>query len=174
MSSVNPCEEYVSPQSFTLSNDQLLNHMPDNDFTSDIFTIIVGPERRTFTAHGVILSKSPKFAAQCNGSAYVEGSTKTIELPDHDPIIFALLLEYLYSGDYWPRMGPDLDAYCDIADKEHRTKQYFREAKLYCMAGYYLLADLQKQVLEKFEKLKVIPDVHWLKIIKHIYDNNYG
>jgi hypothetical protein len=46
---------------------------------------------------------SPFFAAACRGK-FLEAESKRIELPDEEPEIFSCILEYLYKGDYYPKL----------------------------------------------------------------------
>ncbi|KAL8699886.1 MAG: hypothetical protein Q9201_005750 [Fulgogasparrea decipioides] len=71
--------------------------------TSPIITLVVGREPRIFAAHENVLSLSPFFAAALKGQFY-ESSAKRVALPDEDPQTFSCILEYLYKGDYYPRM----------------------------------------------------------------------
>lgn len=84
---------------------------------------MVGREPRIFAAHENVLSLSPFFAAALKGQFY-ESAAKRVALPDEyanhsdyftqcilisvrlrrDPQIFSCVLEYLYKGDYYPRM----------------------------------------------------------------------
>lgn len=133
----------------------------------------MGLEREVFTAHRDILSKSPKFNAQCNNEHYAEGNTKQIELPDHNPDIFTVLLEYLYKGDYWPMKSEELSDYRS-ADGDVRATQTQREADLYILAGYCQLWDLQQLVVEKIRILKPLSAESFLSFSKYIYDNSRG
>ena len=81
-----------------------------------------------FTAHRDVLAKSTKLDKKYNGR-FEEAKSKRLDL-DHDPKIFALLLEFLYTGrlninayqdarlltsdlltlgDYWPFKGSEFD-----------------------------------------------------------------
>ncbi|KAL8827763.1 MAG: hypothetical protein Q9191_002991 [Dirinaria sp. TL-2023a] len=71
--------------------------------TSAIVTLVVGRDQRLFAAHEDILSLSPFFAAALKGQFY-EAATKKVELPDEEPEVFSSVLEYLYKGDYYPRL----------------------------------------------------------------------
>lgn len=78
----------------------------------------VGPEQRLFAAHESILSASPFFAEYCspespspssrpfihNQNAQIQHPTKRIELPDESPEVLSCVLEFLYKGDYYPRL----------------------------------------------------------------------
>jgi hypothetical protein len=50
-----------------------------------------------------VLCHSPFFAAACRGQ-FQEAHTRRIDLPDEEPEIFSCVLEYLYKGDYYPRL----------------------------------------------------------------------
>lgn len=81
----------------------------------------MGPEQRVFAAHEDVLCLSPFFAAALKGQFY-ETHAKKVALPDeyvHSvsqgallhtdrldrvPEIFSCVLEYLYKGDYYPRL----------------------------------------------------------------------
>jgi hypothetical protein len=73
--------------------------------TSAIVTLSVGHEQRLFAAHEDVLRHSPYFAEICNSQFFQ--SSKRIDLPDDEPEIFSSVLEYLYKGDYYPRLEFD-------------------------------------------------------------------
>jgi hypothetical protein len=76
------------------------------NLTSAIITIVVGPEQRLFAAHQDVLCHSPFFAAACQDQ-FFEANARRINLPDEEPEIFSCILEYLYKGDYYPRLMQD-------------------------------------------------------------------
>jgi len=76
------------------------------NLTSAIITIVVGQDQRLFAAHQDVLSQSPYFAAQCQDQ-FFEANARRIELPHEEPEIFSCILEYLYKGDYYPRLLQD-------------------------------------------------------------------
>ena len=105
-----------------------VNERTRSQYQSDTFKIRVGPKKEVFTAHSDVLAKSPKLDKQCNGG-FEEAKKKRLDL-DHDPKIFALLLEFLYTGilnvnafrgagpltselwtigDYWPFRGDEFE-----------------------------------------------------------------
>ena len=71
--------------------------------TSPIVTIVVGQDARLFAAHEDVLSASPFFSAIIRGQ-FLESHSKRVTLPDEVPEIFSSVLEYLYKGDYYPRL----------------------------------------------------------------------
>jgi hypothetical protein len=70
---------------------------------SPIVTLTVGREGRLFAAHEDVLCQSPFFEAACRGQ-YLEAQSKRISIPDEEPEVFSAVLEYLYKGDYYPRL----------------------------------------------------------------------
>lgn len=74
-----------------------------SNLTSPIITLCVGAEQRLFAAHEDILSTSPFFSAICRGQ-FLESATKRVNLPEESPEVFSSVLEYLYKGDYYPRL----------------------------------------------------------------------
>ena len=64
---------------------------------------MVGCEQRLFAAHEDQLTRSPFFAAALKGQ-FFESDAKKVVLPDEEPEILSCVLEYLYKGDYTPRL----------------------------------------------------------------------
>jgi hypothetical protein len=79
---------------------------PDK-LASAIVTIVVGREQRLFAAHEDVLSRSAQLAAACRERFLGGNSDRRIFLYDEDPEIFSCVLEYLYKGDYSPRLVHD-------------------------------------------------------------------
>ncbi|OHE93727.1 hypothetical protein CORC01_10954 [Colletotrichum orchidophilum] len=83
-----------------------------NNLTSAIVTLVVGTEQRLFAAHEDVLCASPFFQNALRSNLYnspdasspSSAPTKRIALPDEEPEIFSSVLEYLYKGDYYPRL----------------------------------------------------------------------
>ncbi|CAK7235444.1 hypothetical protein SCUCBS95973_009271 [Sporothrix curviconia] len=103
-----------------------VSHQPPT-MTSAIVTLVVGREQRIFAAHEDILCASPFFQQALHnqplyyephspfasptlsspgtpGSPSSSTATKRIALPDDEPEVFSCVLEYLYKGDYYPRL----------------------------------------------------------------------
>jgi hypothetical protein len=81
------------------------NSHPIRSLTSAIVTLCVGREQRLFAAHEDVLSHSPYLGSLCRNQFFE--TTKRIDLPDDEPEIFSCVLEYLYKGDYYPRLEFD-------------------------------------------------------------------
>ncbi|KAM0321573.1 hypothetical protein ACHAQA_010063 [Verticillium albo-atrum] len=71
---------------------------------SPIVTLTVGREGRLFAAHEDVLRQAPFFEAACRDSHFFDAQSKRISLPDEEPEVFSAVLEYLYKGDYYPRL----------------------------------------------------------------------
>ncbi|OTB02991.1 hypothetical protein M426DRAFT_61215 [Hypoxylon sp. CI-4A] len=81
--------------------------------TPSIVTLVIGKDQRIFAAHEDVLGASPWFQ-QALSSQYMDmdgrgrgqnnNNSKRIHLPDEEPEIFSSVLEYLYKGDYYPRL----------------------------------------------------------------------
>lgn len=78
----------------------------ESPLTSPIVTIVVGHDRRLFAAHEDVLSRSTYFAAALKDQ-FLEPNTKKVDLPDEEPEILSCILEFLYKGDYFPRLFHD-------------------------------------------------------------------
>ena len=89
-------------------NDALLYPQPQQQqqqppAPSPIVTLTVGREGRLFAAHEDVLRQSPFFDAACR-SAFPDAQSRRISLPEEEPEVFSAVLEYLYKGDYYPRL----------------------------------------------------------------------
>ncbi|KAI8623667.1 hypothetical protein F5Y19DRAFT_352374 [Xylariaceae sp. FL1651] len=92
------------PQKLSKLQQSLEETLPvKRNLTSPIVTLMVGREGRLFAAHEEVLCQSPFFERACRDK-YLEAQNKRISLPDEEPEIFSAVLEYLYKGDYYPRL----------------------------------------------------------------------
>ncbi|KAJ4261554.1 hypothetical protein NW762_006982 [Fusarium torreyae] len=135
----------------------------DNSMASPIVTLVVGSEQRLFAAHEDVLSNSPFFNhALRNG--YMDPASKRISLPDEEPEIFSSVLEYLYKGDYTPRLvhNKRRNSYeLEAASEEQRAAvestvyhrgmdgDLLKDTVIYCAAEKYGLDELKKLSLRK-------------------------
>ena len=74
---------------------------------SAIVTIAIGKDQRLFAAHEDVLARSPWFAEACRQQFFSSPGQRRISLPDEEPEIFSAVLEFLYKGDYFPRLIHD-------------------------------------------------------------------
>ena len=131
---------------------------------SPIVTLVVGNEQRLFAAHEDILRSSPFFVNALR-SPYLDGTTKRICLPDEEPEIFSSVLEYLYKGDYYPRLvhnkrrnswelEPQTEEQASTGSESliyHRgvDGELLKDTVIYCAAQRYGLGELKKLALRK-------------------------
>ncbi|KAI1608683.1 hypothetical protein EDD36DRAFT_89882 [Exophiala viscosa] len=127
--------------------------------TSAIITLCVGPEQRLFAGHEEVLSRSPFFEALCRDQ-FFENHSRRINLPDEQPEILSAVLEYLYKGDYHPKLAHnkrkdtwELEDDVNGADTiiyHHATKQtLMKDTVIYCSADVYGLEELKRLALRK-------------------------
>lgn len=130
--------------------------------TSSIITLVVGREQRLFAAHEDVLCHSPFFQAACRGQ-FMEATNKRISLPDEEPEIFSSVLEYLYKGDYFPRLvhnkrrnAWELETGDGGAGSVESTVYHhgvdgelLKDTIIYCTAEKYGLDELKRVALRK-------------------------
>lgn len=129
--------------------------------SSSIVTLVVGSDQRLFAAHEDVLCSSPFFN---NALRYycADSAPKRIALPDEEPEIFSSVLEYLYRGDYFPRLAHNKRRNsCELesADAERVAEStvyhggidgnLLRDTVIYCAAQKYGLEELKKLALRK-------------------------
>lgn len=76
---------------------------PSSAAPSPIVTLTIGREGRLFAAHEDVLRQAPFFEAACRGGFH-DAQSRRISLPEEEPEVFSAVLEYLYKGDYYPRL----------------------------------------------------------------------
>jgi len=144
--------------------------------TSSIITIVVGQEQRLFAAHEDVLGHSPYLSAACRDRFFEGSGDRRIVLRDEEPEIFSCVLEYLYKGDYSPRLVHDrrFDAWLLEGDDHESPKigggrgstsasssasatilhsgvgdVILRDTAVYCAADRYGLDELKRLALKK-------------------------
>lgn len=137
-----------------------------SSLNSPIITLIVGQEQRLFAAHEDVLCRSPYFAVALKGQ-FLDGGAKKVELPDEDPEILSCILEFLYKGDYYPRLLHDKRRNTwDIEDAQDEKLGgrgnseatihipgagglVLRDTAVYCAAEKFGLDELKRLALRK-------------------------
>jgi hypothetical protein len=171
--------------------DMRLNSVSPN-LTSAIVTIIVGHDQRLFAAHEDVLSHSPYFAEALRGQ-FFESTNRRIDLPNEEPEIFSCILEYLYKGDYYPRLvhdkrsqswmlegavsSPDPNKGGRVAAVEPTLFHpgvgdiILRDTAVYCAAERYGLEELKKLSLRKQGLQSGIEVGTILRSARYAYEN---
>ncbi|KAI1282224.1 hypothetical protein F5Y07DRAFT_395024 [Xylaria sp. FL0933] len=106
--------------------------------TSPVVTLIVGnAENETIlTAHQALLVQSPYFADACAAFAD-DGSPRQIELANDEIDAVGCFLEYLYTGDYFPRKLPGqrlLEPDPSVPAVDETGDQLLKHARVYTIA----------------------------------------
>lgn len=149
-------------------------------FSSQIVMIKVGREGRTFAAHADILSLSPFFAAILMRSECTV--TEKIDLLDEEPEILSCVLEYLYKGDYHPRLIKNKlkgSWYLENSNENSVAGKIFirghgkilRDTVIYCAAEKYGLEDLKNLALRKQALQKGIEVAMIIRSARYAYEN---
>jgi len=160
--------------------------------TSAIITIVVGKDQRLFAAHEDVLCHSPYFAMACRDQ-FFETNSRRIALPDEDPEVFSCILEYLYKGDYYPRLMHDkrrntwsLEG-AEVATPDLKTGgragsveatiylsgvgEILRDTAVYCAADRYSLEELKRLSLRKQGLQSGIEVGTILRSARYAYEN---
>jgi len=95
--------QQAAPAQSSPAKSQASSSPTSPNLNSAIVTVSVGPAHRLFAAHEDVLTKSPYFAQACRAQ-FFEASGKRIDLPNEEPEVFSAVLEYLYKGDYTPKL----------------------------------------------------------------------
>jgi len=161
--------------------------------TSPIVTFTVGKEGRLFAAHEDVLAASPYFDAVVCGQFRSESGSKRIDLPDEEPEIFSCVLEYLYKGDYYPRLlhnkrrnSWELEDAVKSPNPENtggrgsvEATSYIssvgdhllKDTVIYCAAEKYGLEELKRLALRKQGLQSGIEVATILRSARYAYDN---
>lgn len=117
---------------------------------------------------------SPFFQAALHQN-FAEGNAKRIALPDEEPEIFSSVLEFMYKGDYYPRLvhskrrdswelePADADRPIESTVYHHSVDgELLKDTVIYCAGEKYGLEELKKislrkQGLRKFSKHSADP-----------------
>ena len=127
----------------------------------------MGPDQRLFAAHEEVLCLSPFFDAALKGYYWGEESKKVV-LPEEMPEVLSCVLEYLYKGDYYPRLIHNKRRNSwELEDAEDSQKgggrggvestifhpglggELLKDTAVYCAAGKFGLDELQRLALRK-------------------------
>jgi len=160
--------------------------------TSPIVTLTIGRDGRLFAAHEDVLCMSPFFSTVCRGK-FLEAQSKRIDLPDEEPEIFSCVLEYLYKGDYYPRLlhnkrrdSWELEDAVRSPNPENEGgrgsveatiyisgvgQDLLRDTVIYCAAEKYGLEELKHLALRKQGLQSGIEVGTILRSARYAYDN---
>ncbi|KAI8954941.1 hypothetical protein F4801DRAFT_414392 [Xylaria longipes] len=136
---------------------------PDSNLTSSIVTLIIGRDQRIFAAHEDVLCASPWFQQALSDQYMDPQNGKRVHLPDDEPEIFSSILEYLYKGDYYPRLIHNKRRNSweiEQLDEERGSSEstiyhhaidgdILKDTVIYCTADKYGMEELKRVALRK-------------------------
>ncbi|PYH42357.1 uncharacterized protein BP01DRAFT_303317, partial [Aspergillus saccharolyticus JOP 1030-1] len=140
---------------------------------SPVVSLIVGPDHRLFVAHEDVLARATFFDAVLEDQLIENNLNKVVALPDEDPEIVSCILEFLYKGDYYPRLlrreGPESPGTYASDDPlapgpntsptatfyHHRAGLILRDTAIYCAAEHYGLPEGLKRLALRKQGLRV-------------------
>lgn len=138
---------------------------PSSNLTPSIVTLVIGKDQRIFAAHEDVLRASPWFQQKLS-SMYMNtdsANSKRIHLPDEEPEIFSSVLEFMYKGDYYPRLihnkkrnsweieQPEAGKPSSESTVYHHATDgdILKDTVIYCTAERYGLEELKRVSLRK-------------------------
>ncbi|KAI8948803.1 hypothetical protein F4801DRAFT_439469 [Xylaria longipes] len=121
--------------------------------TSPVVTLIVGSaENETvLTAHQALLTQSPFFADACAAFAH-DGSPRQVELLHDEIDAVGCFLEYLYTGDYFPKKLPGqrlLEPDPTLPAVDETGDQLLKHARVYTIAEKFGMEKLKSLASSK-------------------------
>ncbi|KAJ0423732.1 hypothetical protein BJY00DRAFT_43663 [Aspergillus carlsbadensis] len=158
----------------------------EDPLLSPIVTLVVSRDQRLFVAHEKILSRSPFFDSVLRDQFPVGSVNKALLLPDEEPEILSCVLEFLYKGDYTPRLQRNksrkiwqLESFQDDASDLSQSTIYhsgvgdliLRDTAVYCAAEKYGLEELKDLALRKQGLQNGIPIEVIIRSARYAYDN---
>ncbi|KAL8942332.1 MAG: hypothetical protein Q9216_001714 [Gyalolechia sp. 2 TL-2023] len=136
----------------------------DGDYlTSPIFIICTagGPDNKQYAVHQDVLKQSTVLARMCDGG-FKETQERHIVLPEDDPINIGILVQYLYTHDFWIHGNPQTG--------ESKQDSAMRLASLYVLGDKYDLEDMKAIITKKIAKYTAIAaHADWLEVAEVIY-----
>ncbi|KAI6783948.1 uncharacterized protein J7T54_001824 [Emericellopsis cladophorae] len=114
---------------------------------SSVIRLVVGPpdSLSSLTAHQTLLTQSPYFAEVCKNFVD-DGSPRQIELPDENIEAVGSFLEFLYTGEYFPKKVPGtrkLDTDPAAPSVDDTGDQLLKHARIYTLAEKYGVTGLK-------------------------------
>ncbi|KAG9233948.1 hypothetical protein BJ875DRAFT_424847 [Amylocarpus encephaloides] len=110
-----------------------------------------GDEQALLTAHQALLVKSPWFKEACD--KFADGvSERSIDLIDENLDAIGCFLEYLYTGDYFPRKvagSRDLERDPTTPEVDETGHQLLKHARVYTLADHLSLPGLKSLASSK-------------------------
>ena len=138
----------------------------DRLLSGPMINIYVGEARRHWSLHrNLLCHHSEVLEAELEGDADGEERKDELELPDHDPAGFELLVKWLYQGK--------LDDVSDMADANQKYDYAVSCHKLYLLCERFDMPQLKNVAMDQYRKglnqAELVPDA---EEIDEIYRNS--
>ncbi|KAI5843222.1 hypothetical protein BZA05DRAFT_343883 [Tricharina praecox] len=148
---------------------------------SPVIHIMVGqsPRETILSAHLALLQKSQWFAEACSSySNSTPHDERIVKLPDEDLGAVGSFLEYLYVGEYTPRLLPGASGKAEDQVLEHTDDSQvdeagdnlLRHAKVYTLAEKLQLPELKHLAHSKIHRINSTAKGE-LRYAKFVYEN---
>lgn len=185
---VRPSKRSYRDKTVEKMEESLDSPPPASPLTSSIVTIVVGHERRIFAAHEDVLSRSAYFASVFKDQ-FLEPNGKKVDLVDEEPEVLSCILEFLYKGDYFPRLLHKRRHTWELEDAQDVYKtggrgssmatmfhsgvnaELLRDTVVYCAAEKYGLDELKHLALRKQGLQSGIPVDIILRSARYAYEH---
>ncbi|KKZ59962.1 hypothetical protein EMCG_00802 [[Emmonsia] crescens] len=147
---------------------------PPSPYETEIVRVLVGPisDQRVFLVHLGILDQSPSLRSRMHPTATV-GEHHSISLVDTDPVVFELILRFLYTGKYqkcpYPSQIFPTSEQDDTNKWSGADKAFELHSLLYCFAREYEMDELSALVQTNIENMTQVPYRNVLDVAKHAY-----
>ncbi|KAL8689713.1 MAG: hypothetical protein Q9218_004676 [Villophora microphyllina] len=144
--------------------------IPGDGFDSEIFTIVVGPDAKTYTAHAVFLSQSPVLKRMCH-AGFQESQTRRISLPEDDSRVIRSMIQYLYGGDFFSFGTKEVPTEESTKSADSLIQAAEELAAIYVTADKYQLQDLKTLLVGKLTCLIDIyqQPIEFLQMARKVY-----
>jgi hypothetical protein len=183
--------EHIKQKMFDSVDNPIKVESDSPALTSAIITVVVGQEQRLFAAHEDVLFHSPYLFAACRDQ-FFEGNDRRIYLLDEEPEVFSCILEYLYKGDYSPRLVHDKRRNTWMLEGDMESPKIggrglanpaatiyhsgvgdviLRDTAVYCAAERYGLDELKRLSLRKQGLQSGIEVSTIMRSARYAYDN---
>ncbi|KAL3482351.1 hypothetical protein BJX99DRAFT_243010 [Aspergillus californicus] len=153
-------------------------------------TLVVSRDQRLFVAHEKILSRSPYFDSVLRDQFPIGSVNKALLLIEEEPEVLSCILEFLYKGDYTPRLQHSKSRKTweleNLQDAHHTSSSglsqatifhsgvgdhVLRDTAVYCAAEKYGLEELKDLALRKQGLQSRVPIETILRSARYAYDN---
>ncbi|KAI0581162.1 hypothetical protein TUN199_06644 [Pyrenophora tritici-repentis] len=127
----------------------------DRLLSGTMMDIYVGPERRHWSLHqNLLCHHSEALENEIFGATQGSSKKDRLDLPDHDPAGFELLVKWLYQGT--------LDDVSDIVDANQKYEYAVSCHKLYLLCDRFDMAQLKNVAMDQYRKglnqAELVPD----------------